>query len=138
MSVVLDCSATLAFLLDDELTPAASSLLDKIVRDGAVVPSLWYLEVANSLSMAVRRKRIPGSARSDFLRHLGGLGIDVDDETHVHAWGATLKLADIHNLSIYDASYLELAQRRRLPLATLDTALAVAAKASGVILHSES
>lgn len=135
MSVVLDCSATLAFLLDDERTSAAAALLDNVVRDGAVVPSLWHLEVANSLSVAVRRKRIPAAARAQFLDYLGDLDILTDDETHAHAWSATLKLADIYGLTLYDAAYLELAQRRRLPLATLDTALADAARAAGVTVY---
>lgn len=135
MSIVLDCSATLAFLLEDEMTPAIASVFDKVVRDGAVIPSLWYLEVANSLSVAVRRKRIPAEAREQFLGYLGQLNIVADDETHLHAWSATVKLADIYGLTVYDAAYLELAQRLRLPLATLDTALAAAARSAGVAVY---
>lgn len=132
MSMVLDCSATLAFLLEDEQTPAIASVFDTVVQDGAVVPFLWRLEVANSLSFSVRRKRIPIAARDRFLGYLQKLDITTDEETNTHAWAATLKLADLYSLTVYDAAYLELAQRRRLPLATLDKALAHAAHQSGV------
>lgn len=132
MSMVLDCSATLAFLLEDEQPPAIAAVFDKIVQNGAVVPFLWHLEIANSLTLAVRRKRIPLTARDQFLGYLRKLDITTDEETHVHAWAATVKLADLYGLTIYDAAYLELAQRRRLPLATLDKALAAAARQSGV------
>jgi len=132
VSIVLDCSATLAFLLEDEQTPAIGTLFDEIVQNGAVVPILWHLEVANSLTLAVRRKRIPPSVRDQLLMHLQKLDIATDMVTHIHAWTATIGLADLHGLTIYDAAYLELAQRRRLPLATLDKALVAAARQSGV------
>lgn len=137
MSIVLDCSATLAFLLEDEQTPATAILFDTIVQNGAVVPTLWHLEIANSLTLAARRKRIPLAARDLFLGHLRKLNIVTDEETRDHAWTATTKLADLHGLTIYDATYLELAQRRRLPIATLDKALAAAARQSGVIVLPE-
>ncbi len=132
MSLVLDCSATLAFLMEDEKTSEISDILNEIVADGAIVPALWHLEVANGLSIAVRRKRISQETRNQFLGYLVKLDISVDDETQKHAWSATIKLADLHGLTLYDAAYLELAQRRRLPLATLDTDLAAAARKSGV------
>ena len=137
MSMVLDSSATLAFLLEDEQTPAISALFDKVVQNGAVVPFLWHLEVANSLTVSVRRKRIPLAVRDQLLNHLAKFDIEIDGETHLHAWSATVKLADLHGLTIYDAAYLELAQRRRLPLATLDAALATAARQSGVTVFPE-
>lgn len=137
MSMVLDCSATLAFLLEDEQTPAIKTVSEAIVQNGAVVPFLWHLEIANSLTVAARRKRIPPAARDQFLRHLRKLDITTDEETHIHAWAATVRLADLHGLTIYDAVYLELAQRRRLPLATLDKALAAAAREAGVTVLPE-
>lgn len=137
MSMVLDCSATLAFLLEDEQTPAIAAVLDRVVQNGAVVPVLWHLEVANSLSFSVRKKRIPIEARNQFLGYLLKLDITTDEDTHTHAWTATLKLADLYGLTIYDASYLELAQRRRLPLATLDKDLLFAARQSGVAVLPE-
>jgi len=132
VTVVLDSSATLAWAFGDERTPAIEILFDDVVADGALVPTLWHLEVANSLSVAVRRGRITIQVRDEVLADLACLDIVVDAETDLHAWSATLKIADLYRLPLYDAAYLELAQRRRLPLATLDTALREAATRSGV------
>lgn len=135
MSLVLDSSVTLAWLLDDERNEAVSALLDHVARNGAVVPALWHLEVANSLQVAVRRGRIADRFRFDALADLAELGIEVDEETHIHAWNATAQLASLTGLTVYDAAYLELAQRRRLPLATLDAALVRAAIGGGVTVQ---
>jgi predicted nucleic acid-binding protein len=132
VSVVLDSSATLAWVHGDERTPAIEAVFDRVADRGAVVPSLWHLEVANSLTVAVRRKRISPAERADALSDLAQLDVSVDDETEQHAWRATTQIADLHGLSVYDAAYLELAQRKRLPLVTLDKALIRAAEAAGV------
>ncbi len=132
MSVVLDSSATLAWVHGDERTPAIDAVFDRVAERGAIVPRLWHLEVANSLTVAVRRKRISVAERADALADLALLDIAVDDETEQHAWTATTHLADLYGLSAYDAAYLELAQRKRLPLVTLDTALIRAAETAGV------
>lgn len=132
MSLVLDSSATLAWLHGDERTAAIEGVFDRVVVEGAVVPSLWYLEVANSLTIAARRQRITRAFRDDALVDLAQLDILMDGETDVHAWKASMQLADLYGLTVYDAAYLELAQRRRLPLATLDHALISAAKQAGV------
>ncbi|WP_284180192.1 type II toxin-antitoxin system VapC family toxin [Rhabdaerophilum sp. SD176] len=132
MSLVLDSSATLAWIFSDESTPAIDTIFDQIAEQGAVVPALWVLEVANSLTVAIRRERISPQERSDALADLSALEISIDPETERHAWKATLQLADYHGLTVYDAAYLELAQRKRLPLVTLDRALASAAGAASV------
>jgi len=132
MSFVLDSSATLAWVFDDETTPAIESIFDHVAEQGAIVPGLWLLEVANILSVAVRRERITIKQRDDALADLGLLGIAIDPETEQHAWKATLQLADRHGLTVYDAAYLELAQRKRLPLVTLDRALVMACEAASV------
>lgn len=132
MSVVLDSSVTLAWVHGDERTPAIETVFDRVADQGAVVPSLWHLEIANSLTVAVRRKRLSPAERDDALTDLAQLDIAVDDETERHAWKATTQIADLHGLSVYDAAYLELAQRKRLPLVTLDKALIRAAEAAGV------
>jgi predicted nucleic acid-binding protein len=132
MSFVIDSSATLGWLYSDELTPAIDAIFDQIAEQGAVVPALWVLEVANSLTVAVRRERISPQERSDALADLSALEISVDPETERHAWKATLQLADNHGLTVYDAAYLELAQRKRVPLVTLDRALVSAAGAANV------
>jgi predicted nucleic acid-binding protein len=109
-------------------------VFDRIVISGAWVPSLWRLEVANSLHMAVKRKRISEGFRDDSLVDLDLLPVSIDPETDRQAWGTTLELAVSSGLTVYDASYLELAIRRHFPLATLDRELRTAAKASGVKL----
>ena len=78
------------------------------------MPGLWWLEVANSLTMAVRRKRIETGFRQAALSDLGLLDIATDQQTAAQAWAATLALADEYRRTVYDAAYLELARRRGL------------------------
>lgn len=134
MTLVLDSSATLAWIHGDERTASIEALFDRVIEQSAVVPSLWRLEIANSLNVAIRRKRISRTFRDEALDDLAQLDILVDPETNLHAWLATVRLADQYGLTVYDAAYLELAHRRRLPLATLDRALADAARAAGIVV----
>lgn len=129
MSLVADSSITLAWYFRDEQTAESRAVLARVVQHGAVVPAIWRFEVANALQMAVRRKRIDSNFRDSALAHLGRLGIATDVESEAHAWSASLRLAERHGLTVYDAAYLEVAQRRRLPLATLDAALVQAGNA---------
>lgn len=133
MSLVLDCSTTLAWVYPDEITRDIERIFDIVQYEGAIVPSLWRLEVANGLKIAVRRERITVSHRNSILTDLAILPIILDVETDDHAWGDTVRLADEHGLTVYDAAYLELAHRRGLPLATLDQDLAQAAQSIGVV-----
>jgi predicted nucleic acid-binding protein len=128
VSLVLDSSATLAWIYSDETTNSIRLLFEAVGENGAVVPALWRLEIANSLTVAVRRGRIDANFRRAALTDLALLDIAIDDQTDVHAWGETLRVADLFKLTVYDAAYLELAQRRNLPLATLDRELRAAAK----------
>jgi predicted nucleic acid-binding protein len=130
----VDSSAALAWVYAGELTDAISEVLARLTERGAWVPALWKLEVANVLEMNVRRRRHDAAFRDAVLADLALLPIATDDETDRQAWGATARLAARHRLTTYDAAYLELAQRRGLPLATLDTDLRTAATAEGVIL----
>jgi predicted nucleic acid-binding protein len=132
VSLVLDSSATLAWIYSDETTDPIRRLFDAVGDEGAVVPALWRLEIANSLTVAVRRGRIEASFRRAALTDLALLDIAIDDQTDAHAWGETLRVADLFRLTVYDAAYLELAQRRNLPLATLDGELRAAAKSLGI------
>ena len=132
MSLVLDSSATLAWIYSDETTDAIRQLFDAVAENGAVVPALWRLEVANSLTVAMRRRRIDADFRRAALADLALLDITTDPHTDSLAWGETLLLADRFRLTLYDAAYLELAQRRTLPLATLDEELCAAAATLGV------
>ncbi len=132
MSLVLDSSATLAWIFGDETTEAIRNVFDQVIERGAVVPALWRLEVANSLTTAARRGRIERAFRDSALADLGELGVIVDANTDENAWGATLSIADRCRLTVYDAAYVELAQRRGLPLATLDGAMAAACDELGL------
>src|SRR5205823_11735224 len=123
VSLVLDSSLALAWIYGEETTDAVRRIFEIVAEDGALVPALWRLEVANSLTVAVRRGRIDVAFRDAALADLALLDIATDDYTDVHAWGETLHVADRFQLTAYDAAYLELAQRRTLPLATLDSDL---------------
>ena len=134
MSLVLDSSVTLARLFNDEGGAGVDEVFGRIAASGAHVPTLWRLEVANSLTVAVRRGRISAAFRDQSLADLALLNIVSDAGTDAAAWIATLGLADRHRLTLYDAAYLELALRLNLPLATLDQALRDAAAALGLVV----
>ena len=134
MSLVLDASTTLAWLYPEEITDAVALAFDEIARDCAWVPGLWRIEVANSLSVNLRKGRLTNLRRQASLADLEQLPIFCDQQTNDHAWSRTLELADLYRLTVYDASYLELALRRSLPLATLDGDLRKAAQQEGVTL----
>ncbi len=99
----------------------------------AVVPCLWWFEVRNILVVKDRRRRIGESDTAAFLVNLSRLRIRIDRAPEE---GAVLRLARTRRLSVYDAAYLELAQREGLPLATLDDNLKGAATSEGVTLLS--
>jgi predicted nucleic acid-binding protein len=134
MSLVLDSSVTLAWVYSDETSPTVGHVLELVSSRGAWVPSLWRLEVANILEMGVRRGRHNAEFRDVTLADLALLPVNIDPETEQQAWGATLRLAERHGLTLYDAAYLELAQRRRLALASLDGELRAAARRENVDL----
>ena len=134
MSLVLDSSVSLSWCFEDERSSAIIALLHHVQESGASVPSLWRLEVANALHMALRRGRISAEFRDATLADFSALNIVVDAETDNHAWSTTLRLADRFRLTLYAAAYLELAQRLSLPLATLDQALRTTANDLGVAL----
>jgi predicted nucleic acid-binding protein len=134
VSLVLDASAALAWVYQAETTEASQEILDRVAAEGAWVPAIWRLEIANGLYTGMRRKRIDGSYRDQALATLALYDIKEDAETWQHAWGATLRLADQFGLPPYDAAYVELAQRRAMPIAALDRAIRDAAIALGVPL----
>jgi predicted nucleic acid-binding protein len=118
----------------EQTTESIKHVFDVLAQSGAWVPTLWRLEVANVLQMGLRRKRHDAEFRDATLADLAQLPIQVDGETDQQAWGETLLLADRHRLTLYDATYLELALRRSLPLASLDEDLRRAAAAEKVNL----
>jgi predicted nucleic acid-binding protein len=134
VSLVLDCSITLARVFPDEWTPLILKLFRERVAYGAWVPDLWKVEVANVLALSVRKGRMTKERRDKILARLQLFPIAIDSETGKNAWNDTLKLADRHQLTVYDATYLELAMRLSLPLATLDRDLRKAAQSEGVTL----
>ena len=132
MTLVLDASTTLSWYFEDEQSAKADAILDRIIRTRAFVPGIWPLEIANSLRSGLRRGRLTKDYRDSVIVKLRTLPIIIDPDTADAAWQATLRLSDAHDLSVYDAAYLELAQRLRLPLATLDAKLKTAAEAAAV------
>ena len=128
MPFVLDASIPACWALQDEEDPRAATAFARIKNDEAVVPSLWWFEIRNILVVSERRKRITESDTRVFLRDLAGLRVRVDREPEE---SLVLRLARTRGLSVYDASYLELALRQAIPLATLDAQLTAAAHAEG-------
>jgi len=129
VSFVLDNSVALTWCFEDERTPATVALLRQVGETGAFAPLLWPLETLNGLLVAERRGRLDASRRRRLADFLHALPIRLDDQTASQAWSATVLLAEQFRLSAYDAAYLELAQRLRLPLASLDRDLRTAATA---------
>ena len=128
--LVVDASVAAAWFLPDEATPFTEAALQASASVDVWVPALWLLEIGNLLLSAQRRKRITETKRRELVAAASGLRLRVDREP--------LSMVDLdtlaarHSLTSYDAAYLELAQRRALPLATLDAALLLAMPVAGV------
>ena len=135
MSFVLDTSVTMRWFFGDgkpsELAYAAK-VLDALKTDDAIVPVTWGLEVANVIARAEAKELVTEARSGAFLEMLDGVNIETDAATFTHALSDTLQLARRYKLSAYDASYLELALRRGIALATLDVDLQRAARKAGV------
>jgi predicted nucleic acid-binding protein len=131
---VLDASSVFPWLFEDEARPEADAMLALISDQGAVVPALWPIEVANGLGMAERRNRPTQVGVREAIALLEGLPLVIDEPVPARAFGVVLDLMRAHRLTAYDATYLELALRRGLPLATGDKALRKAASTAGVAL----
>ena len=131
--LVVDASATLAWVFDDERDEFAEAVLSRVAEAGAIVPAHWILEVTNGLLLAHRRRRLrPREHPVDILDRLGRLPIRIDEETAVRAWRETTALAESFRLTTYDAAYLELALRLGAVLVTLDSGLSHAATSADV------
>lgn len=138
VSLVLDASSAISWFMPDEQSAGRDSVLERVKDHGAVVPAIWHLEVANAFLFAQRRARITKPHCAAVLRAIADLPIEIDDESAIQAFGPTFALASQFRLSLYDATYLELAHRLRLPLATRDRALKAAATAIDLELLDES
>ncbi|MDP4028506.1 MAG: type II toxin-antitoxin system VapC family toxin [Gallionella sp.] len=116
----------------DFCLPYAAKVLGAMKETSALVPATWGLEVANVIARAEAKALVTEARSGAFLEMLEGVDIEVDAATFSHALSGTLQLARRYKLSAYDASYLELALRSGIPLATLDEDLQKAAKKAGV------
>ena len=128
-SFIVDASVGLAWVYQGQATPETDQLLNDVAAGATViVPALWHLEMANVLLIAQRRHRLTAVQRKAALEKLTAMQFTMDEEGTRHAFGKTSELAEKYGLTLYDATYLELASRRSLPLATRDEALKAAAK----------
>ena len=134
MTLVVDASIVVAWAFD-EANVTASATRERMRREPAVAPALWWFEVRNALVQGERRGIFTELGTARFLRDIARLAITLD---RAPSEPGVLTLARNHRLTVYDAAYLELALREALPMATLDTALAGAARAEGVSLVGHS
>lgn len=132
MSFIIDASVALSWCFADEATPTNTALLRKLKTDVAYVPALWSLEIGNVLLSAIKRKRLTLAEATEFLSLLTQLNIEIDADVTQRAMHEIFSLASSEGLTTYDATYLDLAMRRALPLATRDQELIAAAKRVGV------
>jgi predicted nucleic acid-binding protein len=137
VTFVLDASVTMTWLLKDsaareEAYPFAVLNSLRLPKTVAVVPMTWGLEIANVIARSEAKGQVAEAQSESFIALLGGVAIEVDPNTFNHVLSDTLQLARRYRLSSYDASYLELALRLGLPLATLDADLRKAANKAGV------
>jgi len=133
MELVLDASVAIAFVIGEEHSARAEKLLSGITAKSSLwIPSLWWHEVADAVVMARRRGRITEAQGARALELLNDFPLQVESPPGAVAAARLAQTAHVHGLSVYDAAYLELAERRGIPLATYDRALLMAARAAGV------
>ncbi|MGA2443074.1 MAG: type II toxin-antitoxin system VapC family toxin [Tepidisphaeraceae bacterium] len=131
---MIDASVALPWFFADEKSEESERILAEIYRNGATVPVLWPIEVGNALTMGLCRRRL---SEPDWLKSLTTLAcipVAVESLDHLQALSNVPPLAQKHDLTFYDAMYLELAIRLSLPLATFDSELARAARLANVRL----
>lgn len=132
---VLDCSVALSWCFPDESDPYAASVSEAMRKAKAHVPSVWWLEVANGILVAERRGRLVRSDIAEFSLILSSIRIEQDTDLIGARMDELIALARRYSLSSYDASYLDLAIKRGLPLATLDGRLREAVAKAGVGIY---
>ena len=130
---VVDASVTLMWCFDDETTEPSQALLRRLFTEGGVAPGHWPVEVANGLRSAERRGRLAEGKLASSSTVLRNLPVDIACMDLVDALVA-MEIARVHDLTAYDAAYLELARSRGLGLATVDQRLAAACRTVGVPL----
>jgi predicted nucleic acid-binding protein len=130
---VVDATVGVSWAVLSQSSAATAQLLQEIATGKPfLVPGLWMYEVANALLVLMRRKKMEPVQCARARKALGQLNPIIDDEGPRWALSRIWELADQHSLTIYDAAYLELAQRRQLPLASRDEDLIKAARTCGV------
>lgn len=129
---VVDNSVVMAWCFHDEEDDYSERVLESLETGQALAPAVWPLELGNVLIVAERKRRLSRAAAARFLDLIGGLPIAVEQETPERMLKEIVALAREHQLSTYDASYLDLAMRAGLPLATQDASLLRAAKKASV------
>jgi predicted nucleic acid-binding protein len=135
VTFVLDNSVTMRWFFGDgepQEIAYAGKVLDAMKTARAIVPVTWGLEVANVIARAEAKGLVTEARGGAFLEMLEGVDIEGDTATFEHVLSDTLQLARRYRLSAYDASYLELALRQGIAIATLDEDLQKAAKKAGV------
>lgn len=125
---VVDNSVVMSWCFQDEMSEYADAVLDRLADGQALVPGIWPLEVTNVLLMAQKKKKLSRAGSVRFLELLRSLPIVVEQELPARVFSEIFALAEDSGLSTYDASYLDLAMREGLPLASLDKSLRKAAK----------
>lgn len=134
--LVIDCSVTMAWLFEDEKTQKTEQILDDITANTiAIVPSIWLLEVINTLLVAERRKRLTPVEAMHFWETLQSLSVEFDHHIGYEYNEPIFNLARTHQLTSYDAAYLSLAIKHHIPLATLDKKLITSAQACGIEIY---
>lgn len=128
VSFVVDNSVVMAWAFEDEASPYADAVLERLTETAVIVPAIWPLEVVNVLLVAERRQRLRQADSVRFLTLLSHLPIFVDHSRPERRMEELLSLGRTRNLSSYDAAYLDLAMRKGLPIATLDQKLMNAAQ----------
>ncbi|HEX7159317.1 MAG TPA: type II toxin-antitoxin system VapC family toxin [Edaphobacter sp.] len=137
MAFVLDASVALPWCFSDETTPFTEALLVRATGgEELFVPAHWPTEVLSALLQGKRRNRISDPEIDRFLRDLASFRV-VIEESHSSARMQELRtLAEKHNLTAYDAAYLDLAKRYSLAMATFDQRLLQACSAESIIILS--
>lgn len=133
-SLVVDSSVAMAWCFLDEATPSTTNVLERMADEIALVPGLWFLEVTNVLFLAEKKGRIDANRAAEFIALIGSFQLEVDDAVSDRAFDRLLPFCRNHQLTSYDAVYLDLVVHRGLPLATLDEPLRKAAEELGVPL----
>ncbi len=133
---VLDNTVTMAWCFTEEATEHTETLLNRLsdMTDSAIVPALWLYEVVNVTELAIQKGRITEEKALAFLESLAGLPIEVENPTRMQMFVSVRALVAQYKLTAYDASYLELAIRHMLPIASSDKALTKAAHTAGIAL----